>query len=331
MQPAGITELISTIENAKCPIICICNVETIAVQKLSKYVEKVRFWPVSSSDVKRRVGYILKKEGITFVPSELDDLIESCDGDIRKTLNQLQWYLLKETSLNKKDPELNDDTYIHTDTIFNMVKTLMNSKVSLSTALEYYHCDSMMIPLFVHENYPLGVCRPGSEFSIRTSEILAEISDAVSESDIVGNEIYSHQLFDLMPYHGLLSTVIPVRLLKGQVDRLSFPVLLGKTSSLTSKTNGIQHITNKMSVITRHLDRELITGPITLQYFSVILYNYLTNGDTNAVKKVVEILKLYRFDADDFKELFILVNKEQLFKDKIDKKTKSAITRAFKL
>lgn len=339
MQPAGITELLKLTETAKCPIICVCNVETPAVQKLAKFVDKVRFYPVSTQDIKRRIGVILKKEGNSLDLSETDltDIIESNDGDIRKTINQIQWLCIIPKKKRKKiDDETNDTSdqipQIHTDTIFNMVKTLINSKASLDEALEYYNDDSQMIPLFIQENYLLALSSklpPEADFSQASLKAMETISESISLGDTVNTDIYSNQSFELIPFHGILSTSVPVQNMKGQLERISFPSLLGKSSSLSSKITKSNQMTDKMSKCIGHIERELTTGPIRLNHLALILYYHLTNGDDNSVQKVITLLKLYGLNADDFKELFILTGKDDLFSG-IDKKKKLAITKGFK-
>ncbi len=95
---------------------------------------------------------------------------------------------------------------------------------------EYYFVDSMLMPLFVQENYlhcTPGVA-PGLDKNAQMISILESYSkavrpilfralqlrlslhsslkaDCISESDAVANRLWSQQLFELMPLHATLS------------------------------------------------------------------------------------------------------------------------------
>jgi hypothetical protein len=302
------------------------------VQKLAKHVEKIRFFPLQPKDILIYIQTILKKQSIKGLSnSELVDIIESNNGDLRKTINQLQYICVKSSSTKRQ--KINEDknnvdendtsTVIHLDTIFNNVKTLINSRdMSIDNVLQYYHDDSMFIPLFIHENYPS--CTSAQIWDLSTTQKLSDISESISMSDSISTHIFSNQLFDLEPLHGIYSTYIPVRNMKLHIERVAFPQFLGKLSSYNNRLSSINTLNDKMTKSMGTMERPVSLDRI--QYFKNIIQELLLQGN---VKCVIQLLLIYRLTNDDFKDLFILTKNEISFKN-IDKKTKALITKGLK-
>jgi replication factor C subunit 1 len=354
MQPAGITELIKLSETSKSPIICICNFETTAVQKLSKHVEKVYFYPIQTKDILNHLNLIIKKQyGAGFDGVSNDDLasiIESNNGDIRKTINQLQYICLKclkfdtndqsNTTRKKQrqsalDNDDNDDntnvtdvddatqSAMSLDTIFNSMKHLINSHdKSINYALQHYYNDSMFVPLFIHEN--CLSCVSENVWDITTTNSMYEICESISMGDIISNQIYTNQSFELIPLHGIYTTYVPVKNMKLQVNRVTFPKILGKLSSQNSRLKSIEELSDKMTKSLGGMERPVSLE--RLECFKRIIQQLLLQNNS---KCVIQLLRGYRLTNEDFKNIFILTGDELAFKD-IDKKTKAIITKGLK-
>ena len=63
-----------------------------------------------------------------------------------------------------------------------------------------------------------------------------------------------------------------------------------------------------------------------LSHLAFIIYSTLKTKD---VATAVNIIKTYNLDVQDYKDLFVATKNEPLFKE-IDRKVKSAVTRALK-
>ena len=319
MQPTAVSELVKLAETSTSPIICICNVETTAVQKLAKHVDKIRFYDVSAADIRRRLMSILQRERSSLSETTITDIIAACGSDIRSAINQLEWTCLQKSDTNTNKKRGIDETQIHSDTIFNMVKTLMNSDITIDEALAYYFEESLFVPLFVAENY-LGVCA-----DIDTA---ATVSESVSRGDQVSSNIYENQQFELMPLHGFLTTVAPVKHLQGHIEHLTFPSVLGKTSSLNSRTEKITSIADTTFRQTGSISHNVLVVMERLRYLVLMIIDLVKRNDLDGV---VKLLKTHGImNGDGVKDLFTITDNEITFKT-IDKKAKTRLTKALKL
>jgi len=87
----GISDLIDTIKCSKIPIICICNDRySQKLKSLQTHCFELNFQRPTKQQILGRLYFIMKEENFDVHSDELDSVIESCNGDIRLILNQLQ-------------------------------------------------------------------------------------------------------------------------------------------------------------------------------------------------------------------------------------------------
>lgn len=320
MQPAAVTELIALSAGAKWPIVCICNYETTAVRKLSSHSEKVWYYPVPVATIVTFAQSILKKEcgaAARLSEEDLADIAEYTGGDIRRTINEMQFIC---THTETPDCALGGtfgNTQVSEDTIFNMVQKLINGDLTIDQMMQYYFLDSFMVPLFVQENY-IHACKGNGTLSR-----VADIAESLSLANTVEREIYQYQHFALEPVRACLSTVIPVSLMNREVQRLNFPMSLGK-----GKT---QEKNEKFIRIMKQKSKGIVNDE-TAYHLTLIFYYILKNcgGDSSkCVNLVVDLITKCNLNIDDFKELFVLTQNEELYSS-LETKVKSAITREYK-
>lgn len=325
MEAAGMTELINMSKQSKHPIICICNVETTSVRKLnSSHAEKIRFYPVPLHQIVKRMKLILKQEKITVADKHVVEIVESCDGDVRKTLNELQYHTFNTnvvTVRSSTNPE--EDFQVPNDTIFGTVNSLITNRRSLNInqALEYYYSDHFMVPLFIQENYP---CAIKDDWSEKTLENLSEISESISIGDQVGKKIFESQHYSLMPHHGLCTTVAPVFKYETTPKRVAFPASLGKAS--TAEKN--RKISTKLSAsISKIPNASSSINSETVHQIAGIFCDLLQTKGKDGIPQVLAYLKAYNLDIEDYKNIMSMTGMDS---KKIDSKVKSALTRAYK-
>ena len=323
MQASAVSELILLAEKSKWPVLCICNVETPAVRKLATKSDKVRFYSISKSTIVSFAQSILKKENQFMSEEELIDLVEYTDGDMRKTINELQFICTNRTNNCSRESGENTNmiSEISEDTIFNMVQKLINSNVTVEQMIQYYFADSFFVPLFVQENY-LNAIQIHSKSKLEEDlKRITDIADSLSQSDLVQRNIYQYQNFELEPLRAYLSTVIPVTLMNKHVGRVNFPISLGKMKTQEKYEKFIQDLRKKSF---GKLDQD------SLYYVTLMMYFTLkTKGSPEGVNLVVDWILEFNIDIDDYKELFVLTDNEDLFKG-LETKVKSAVTREYK-
>jgi replication factor C subunit 1 len=320
MSPAGMTELIKLSKSAKHPIVCICNVETTSVRKLSQKSTKIRFYPVPYEKIVSRMQVILHHEKQSVPKDVVNQVVKSCNGDVRKTINKLQF--LCTGGCGHVTPDNDNEFQVSNDTIFNTVGSLITNRnaLEIDDTLQYHFTDTLMIPLFLQENYPRAISTGRSR---TTLENMVNVSDSISLGDTVNTKIMKDQQHTLMPFNGILSTVVPVYHYQKGLDRLTFPTLLGKMSTLNKNQNQNSQLRNKMSKKgIGNLDqseREMIA--------KIYLAPLIAEGK-EGIPKVFEFLKAYNLHIDDFKQLIDSANID--YATTVDSKVKSALTRAYK-
>lgn len=70
--------------------ILICNYITRIIDPLTSRCAKFRFKSLSPESQKERLEWICQQENIEFDPPAINELIEQCDGDMRKSVTSLQ-------------------------------------------------------------------------------------------------------------------------------------------------------------------------------------------------------------------------------------------------
>lgn len=73
-----------------CRFILACNYYTKIIEPIQSRCAFFRFTPLKAEDVKARVNYICKMEGVEITPEGLEALIYIGGGDLRKVINTLQ-------------------------------------------------------------------------------------------------------------------------------------------------------------------------------------------------------------------------------------------------
>lgn len=127
--------------------------------------------------------------------------------------------------------------------IFEITNDTLNRTTKFNKKLNNYFSNDFMLPLFIQENYINQV---------NDLKILCNISDSISESDILDKFIKKNQDYSIKPYLGIFNTVIPSFLIKKDPSsyvRLSFPLYLSKYSTI-KKNKLIKKNNDKFFLVT---------------------------------------------------------------------------------
>lgn len=151
-------------------------------------------------------------------------LFASTNGDLRQTLNLLQWTALKPSNGSEGEVEIaGKDVDLGA---FDAVQKLMDPREKFTGKLDYYFVDTSMVPLLVQENY-LASSATQSRFA--DLERFAAAADSISAGDLINQTIYAHSNWTLDEIHGMVSTVAPcVYASRSACVRLNFPGWLAK-------------------------------------------------------------------------------------------------------
>lgn len=193
-------ELIKYIKASKHPIICICNDKT-KVKTLSKYCIEIKFRKSLNTTILKKIKYINEKEKLNYNLKDLQNIVNYGNGDIRKTIHLLQY------GGNLSDKFLG---------IWNVLPKIFSKNISIRKGLEYYFVDYSLISAMVQENY--------LNYNTNTVYNISNAAESIADSDLINTKIKKNQLWELLPYHGVLSCLKPINNLNNTSgSRFRFP------------------------------------------------------------------------------------------------------------
>jgi len=166
-----ISSLTDCIKDTKIPIVCICdNRYDQSIKPILNYCVDFKMTKPSYQDVYRLVYNVVVNENVKIKESEIKELYEQSNGDIRFILNTLQFGTRK----GKKN--------IQSTNIFDTTAKLLSMDESIDSKYETYWLCNELHSLMVQENYinnTLAVTNP-----VRKLENLSYSADALSDADI---------------------------------------------------------------------------------------------------------------------------------------------------
>ncbi|UKK01127.2 hypothetical protein MACK_001940 [Theileria orientalis] len=276
----GIQSIIKLIQIAKCPIILICNDRySQKISTLSNKCLDLRFNAPSVELFIKRVNHICKLEKIPATENLLLDLYHKSNGDMRYTLNYLQFYATTKSkenpdgTINKKDESYSQNIFDNCNKVFNLSKMSLREK--LSKVNEIFFTDYNIMSLMLQENY------------VKYNKNIAVISKISLDyvcGDMVNKVMQRTQTYSLLPDLSSLTAVIPALQINkagsGLTERLSFPQWLGKQSTTTKNRRILSEISMNLSYKTTLYGYNLLMdGYLELIYQNVMKHLLKENVD----------------------------------------------------
>ena len=283
----GISILCELITKTAIPIICICNERTASIRNLARKCLVLNFKPVL--DASKKLLDIFEGEKLTTGGVSLRgirQLLYSFNGDLRKIINHLQ-FISNGATFNRNDLTNRSPAIITKTDIFTNIKKLFVRNVTLANKYEIFYSDYFMVPLFVHEN-AIRMC----------TAIDCRVIDTISDSDIIHQRIKGNQAWELLPYFGLLSTVLPTGYRRGEYcgSRISFPIGLGKSSVHRRLTGELKEVKTRLRVTTT--DIFLVSN----------IFTKLITTQSDGVQSLVGIADDYKLQTPHLKTIFEINN-----------------------
>lgn len=210
---------------------------------------------------------------------------------------------------------------------FDVVPKLfgVNYQEPLSDRLNHYFVDSGIVPLMVQDNY-LRI--PGN--SVQHLEHVAAAADAISEGDTVEKLLRRDQAWELAPFHGLLSAVLPAARMRSSLhQRIEFPAWMGKNSSQSKYVRLLADL-QIHSYLKTQASRDQLCCEY-LQMFRTHLTKPLLDQGEEGIDTVIQFMDQYfinREDRDTILELTQFAAKDDPNKQ-IPTQVKSKFTRKY--
>ncbi|CAF0760167.1 unnamed protein product [Rotaria sordida] len=341
----GIQELILLIKRTRIPIICICNDrQHKKIRSLANYCYDLRFHRPTIQQIRAGMLTILHRENIQNIKQEiLDEIIESCNHDIRQIIHTLNlWSIQNITNTNKIAAKMIEKT--RNTNPFELCRLSFSDEYrekSLTDKSDLFFYDYQLIPLLIQENYLQ--CQPHLSTLNKQKRTLTDIehlnliskaADSISLGDICSQMIFSkNESWSLLPYQAIFSTVAPCSYVRGHLrSMVNFSSYFGQRS----RTNKNERLLNE---IEKHICLKITST--NKQQFNLDYLSYLSQAlisplknfkQDKGIEQCISLLDDYYLNRDDFQtiiELNTWSNTGRNQYEQLDTQTKSLLTRNY--
>jgi len=211
-----ISSLTECIKDSKIPIVCICdNRYNQSIKPILSYCVDFKMTKPSYQDVYRLIYKIVMTEKIRIKESEIKQLYEQSNGDIRFIINTLD--------LGFKNSKKN----IQNTNMFETTGKILSMDETIESKYETYWLCNELHPLMIHENYINNTLSVSNQ--VRKLENLSYSADALSDADIFDSYVNMTN-WEFEP-HVALNTINAASKCNKKV-MIKFPQFLGKTSTM---------------------------------------------------------------------------------------------------
>jgi replication factor C subunit 1 len=211
-----ISSLTECIKETKIPIICICNDRyDQTIKPILNYCFDIKMTKPSYQEVYRLLYNIVVKEKIRIKETELKELYEQSNGDIRFIINTLQFGM---RTGNKN---------IQSSNIFDTTCKLLSMDETIDKKYEAYWLANDFHPLMVQENYVNNIM--GINDEVKRLNNLDYSAHALSDTDLFENYVHMSN-WEIEPYAAL--STINAASKCNKKTMIKFPQYLGRVSTM---------------------------------------------------------------------------------------------------
>jgi replication factor C subunit 1 len=208
--------LTECIKETKIPIICMCNNRyDQSIKPILNYCFDIKMTKPSYQEVYRLLYNIVVTEKIKIKETELKELYDQSNGDIRFIINTLQFGMRK----GKKN--------IQSSNIFDTTGKLLSMDETICSKYEAYWLANDLHPLMIQENYVNNIMGINDQF--KSLKNLSYSADALSDTDLFESYVNMTN-WDFEPYVGL--SVINAASKCNKKTMIKFPQYLGRVSTM---------------------------------------------------------------------------------------------------
>lgn len=233
-------------ENWLCPTIFISNNQhNKLLSDIKKNSHNVKLWPPFPSELLTLFRRIVIEEKINVAGFAGGNykvayyIIDHSQKDFRRLIMTLQdlKYAYGHTTITmtmvdeycklskKKDEDFD---------LFKATDFILQRYNGIEDCIRYYETEKVLLPLMVHQNYIDVINHKCGNVDDRF-RLAEDISDVLSEGDVIENYIYGDQNWDINEVHGYYTCTAPSYLLHSTLQpddsiRLAFPADLNKAS-----------------------------------------------------------------------------------------------------
>ncbi|KAL6944979.1 replication factor C subunit 1 [Hanseniaspora vineae] len=338
----GVGQLTSFIRKTRTPMILICNERYLPkMRPFDRICLELPFRRPDANAIKARLMTIAFREKFKLDSTVIENLATATRGDMRQIINLLSTVSsttkdithdnIKQITVNwEKEVALKPFDITAQLLRGNIYTDLGCERFPLYKKMELYFDDIDFTPLMIQENYintqptnlPPGMSR---------LQAVANAAESLSLGDLVDRKIRSsEQLWSLLPFHAIMSSVLPASQVAGNTGRINFTAWLGQNSSTGKFNRLLQELfyRSRLSTSTDKLGFRTEYMPALKKH----LLDPIVNKKVEGVPEVIELLDAYYLSKDDWDVIMSFFIGPQKTADEIKKiptAVKSAFTRQY--
>jgi replication factor C subunit 1 len=318
-----LSAIIECIKETKIPIICTCNDRyNQSLKTIVNYCFDIKFSKPPLMEIFKFVCNIVKKEQIRIKESQIRDIIENANNDIRNILNNIQLLSCSKSSEFKKNKDL---TQIN---LFEMTTTMLSKSCEIHEKYKTFWLDSDIVPLMVQENYVSNISKVKCEAS--QMEKLSLSSDCLCNVDLLDSKIEMVN-WELAPYVAY-NTIHAASYCTAR-SKINFACFLGKTSKKSKNKKTINEVNEKL--LLPKINRVFCRLEYIPYILSILFDRFKNDSSKGRVTKfVVNCLDLGLTKEDIQETLYSVLNNVPEYNKYeyklLDTKTKTSITKDFR-
>lgn len=332
----GLATIAQFCRTTKTPMILICNDKSLPkMRTLDKYCFDMVWRRPTARDMKSRLMSIAHREGLKLDPNLIDQLVQITHNDIRQIINIMSTVARTQGSLNFQNLNDMQSSWEKEVSIkpFEIIPRLLSpNRMTLNEKIGMYFNDMDIIPLMIHENYKM--VRPtGASSKIDQLKKFERAADYISESDLINSQIRgSEQQWSLLPFHAVMSTVLPSKEIQGQVTgRIMFTSWLGQNSKRMKFDRIVQNLQYHTCTKTHSNNSQLRS--FYVPYLKDRMVELLSEKGSDGIPELLELMDSYYLTKDDFDNIMELsvsgTRKPDERYKKVPTSVKSAFTRKY--
>jgi len=280
----------------KVPILLIAgNSHNKLISQIKKNVDEIKILKPYAEDILLLIEKIVKNEKMKIEMNVISKIIEHSKYNFKRVIFILQDLrnIYKNNIITIQKFNEYNNIFIDTNIDFELYDVsydLMTNNYDIDTIMKKFSSNKVLIPLMIHQNYIKYILK-FEKNKLKQKKIIQNISKDLSIGDVIENNIYSEQRWDLISLYGFFSCIIPVKNISNinknkEKMELKFPDDLPKTSSKKINTNNLKYIVDHFDNITIF---DLLMIKNIIKYNKNIKEYKLSTNDINIIEKIDKI------------------------------------------
>lgn len=319
-----ITKIQEKIKEKGWPIILICKENSKKEKEMKNLCKIIKIKKPEYEELKKLTKKIIKNENLKLNDEIINYCIEKSESNIQNLI-----YYLEEINNYKKVEKIKitecrniienickRDKDLHLNKIIEKI-FFNNKEIDIDEGLRYNNMEKTLSSLLIHENYIAWINKYGINEEENLDSMI-DIIDNISYSDIIDNNIYSNQNWELNEIFGIHNICNTVETLKGlkineNINKkylFKFTSMISKNSTKSSRTKFIKKLINNTKK--EKLLEELPN--LTIIILRDLIFEKIKNQDENEMKEAIEYIIEYNIEIDDLDSLFKIYNFEEKYK-----------------